>query len=225
MKERPISYKPDMVRARNAGDKFMTRRALKVQPPVGFLASNGGQTSCTHYRRLSKQSNDWLERDGFGWDLGRCDDSQRFWPGMTETLFCPYGDPGDRLWVREAWRTQARLDGSPPRDLDPSHQIWYEADAPKQPGAGKFRPPMFMPRWASRGLDEITSVRAERLQDISEADCIAEGAPGGHGAIADYSYNATPHEHYRHIWQTINGPGSWAANPWVWVIEFKVLQK
>lgn len=78
-----------------------------------------------------------------------------------------------------------------------------------------------MPRWASRITLEITGGRGERLNDISDADCIAEGCPGGHGSIPGYAYSATPSEQYRHIWESINGPGSWAENPWVWVIEFR----
>lgn len=78
-----------------------------------------------------------------------------------------------------------------------------------------------MPRAASRILLEITSVRAERLNSISEVECRAEGATGGHGSIPGYPYSATPREHYRHIWESINGAGSYDANPWVWVIEFK----
>lgn len=71
-----------------------------------------------------------------------------------------------------------------------------------------------MPRWASRITLEVTAVRVERLQDISPEDCIAEGIPGGRGRI-DITGD------YKDLWESINGPGSWAANPWVWVVEFK----
>ena len=81
-----------------------------------------------------------------------------------------------------------------------------------------------MPRWASRITLEIVNVRVERLQDISEADAIAEGTPGGHGAIQGYGYNGTPSEHYRSLWESINGPGSWDSNPWVWVVAFTRLE-
>ena len=81
-----------------------------------------------------------------------------------------------------------------------------------------------MPRWASRITLEIASVRVERLNDISEADCIAEGCAGGHGAIPGYAYAATPFEHYRALWESINGTGSWDMNPWVFVIEFRMVQ-
>lgn len=86
-----------------------------------------------------------------------------------------------------------------------------------------WRPSIHMPRAASRITLEITGVRAERLQEISDADCIAEGTPGGHGAIPGYLYNATPNEHYRWLWDDINGRGAWEINPWVWVLKFRVL--
>lgn len=81
--------------------------------------------------------------------------------------------------------------------------------------------PENMPRAACRILLEIVSVRVERLNDCSDADARAEGTPGGHGVIPSYNYNATPSEHFSHLWESINGAGSWASNPWVWVIEFK----
>jgi hypothetical protein len=89
---------------------------------------------------------------------------------------------------------------------------------------------MFMPRWASRITLEVTGVRWERLQDISEADAMAEGArecdlvSGREVLLAGPSQRGSFVKHYRDIWQQINGPESWAANPWVWVIEFKKIQ-
>lgn len=142
--------------------------------------------------------------------------------GPSDVIRCPYGQPGDRLWVREAYRTVAEADALPPRELTPAHRIWYEADTPHQPGAGKLRPGMFMPRWASRITLEITGVRVERLQDISEIDALAEG-------VRRYSMleqiqagqDRWARHAYRSLWEQINGPGSWDANPFVWVVEFK----
>ena len=122
---------------------------------------------------------------------------------------CPYGQPGDRLWVRETWMYGQ---GSTPI---------FRADVLVTPKDQVWRSPIHMPRAASRITLEITGVRVERLQDISEADAVEEGAPGGHGAIPGYGYNALPGEHYRHVWESINGPSSWDANPWIWAIEFK----
>lgn len=139
---------------------------------------------------------------------------------------CPYGQPGDRLWVREAWRTVADADRLPPRNLTTAHRIWHEADEPHQPGAGKYRPPMFMPRWASRVTLALTGVRIERLQDISEADAMAEGSRSWaleqDTPVKDIAAGET-RLIFRQLWEQINGPDSWDANPWVWVVEFRRL--
>jgi hypothetical protein len=155
---------------------------------------------------------------------------------------CPYGKPGDQLWLREAWRTYASLDGIPPRDIAPGAGIQYEALGTSLPGdkgdyllgMGRYRPSMFMPRWASRILLEITSVRVERLLDISEADAQAEGVERRiigegwreYGLDKQTEACGTPplisaKESFYSLWESINGPGSWDANPWVWCIEFK----
>lgn len=139
---------------------------------------------------------------------------------------CPYGQPGDSLWVREAWRTVAEADQLPPRDLTTAHRIWHEADEAHQPGAGKYRPPMFMPRWASRITLEVTGVRVERLQDISEADAIAEGSRSWaleqDTPVKDIPAGET-RLMFRQLWEHINGSDSWDANPWVWAVEFRRL--
>jgi hypothetical protein len=149
-------------------------------------------------------------------------------PNATETRtpagmvpLCPYGKVGDRLWVREAWRTVAEADALPPRDLAPAHRLWFEANSDNQPGFGRLRPGMFMPRWASRITLEITGVRVERLQDISEADALAEGCAAKHTADAEYNARKA----YAVLWESINGGGSWDANPWVWVVEFRRLPR
>ena len=148
---------------------------------------------------------------------------------------CPYGQPGDRLWVRETWRTERHFDHLPPRDLDPAltaTPVQYEAGPHADVLDGKLRPGMFMPRWASRITLEVTGVRVERLQDISEADAIAEGVhadprcrqdddtPGFHriGPVRDGSF---PIARYGALWESLNGLGSWKSNPWVWVLQFR----
>lgn len=166
-------------------------------------------------------------------------DNGWWWPAkaaqsMVQTrdmgAFCPYGQPGDRLWVREAWRAHVTRDNQPPREIPSSSCLLYEADNDKEkfPWAGKYRPPMFMPRWASRILLEIVAVRVERLNDISEADARAEGIIDG-GCLN--CGNSEPcgcsdpqpdaRDSFIHLWESINLPGSWAVNPWVWVVEFK----
>lgn len=168
------------------------------------------------------------------------------------TSLCPYGVPGDRLWVREAWAVGKCADGFKPRMLDPrtwkvdNGGLWFPADCtePKTPISprGKTRPGIFLPRWASRITLEVTAVRVERLQEISEKDCIAEGiykmgadvigndpwvAPGVQmtNVYGDKQYEVPCHntakEAYKTLWESINGFGSWGKNPWIWVIEFK----
>ena len=201
--ERPILFSAPMVRAILDGRKTQTRRAVNPQPvyrtdtaPAGweFAPGDGG---------LYK----WPEVEGFA-------------RAMSD--FCPYGLPSDRLWVRETF-----FDTAPFKSADlflgRATRYAYRADD-EFIGCHKWKPSIHMPRRASRILLEVTAVRAERLRDISEADCVAEGAAGGHASIPGYNYAATPAEHYMHIWESINGPGSWAANPWVWVIEFRRAQ-
>ena len=128
---------------------------------------------------------------------------------------------GDRLYVRETWAAPHAYDHLPPRLIPTDARIHYAATEDR--GGLLWRPSIHMPRWASRITLEVTGVKVERLQNISEADAIAEGTPGGHGAIPGYSYNATPTEHYKWLWESINGPGSWDANPHVWCVSFKRL--
>jgi hypothetical protein len=132
---------------------------------------------------------------------------------------CPHGKPGDLLWVRESFAVPFRHDpGTTGRaggaiyraDAGIDHQ--WSADTKKT-----WTPSIHMDRWASRLTLEITGVRVERLQQISEADAVAEGCRGqiDGGLIC-------PSEQYGELWSSINGQDSWDANPWVWVIEFKV---
>lgn len=213
-KERQIPFSGPMVRAILAGTKTQTRRVVKPQP-FGVTLVPSGNHLFDYREDLS--------------DYSRVVDMNK------AVTLSPYGQPGDRLWVREAWRACAEADRTTPRDMDPAYRVWYEADAPHQPGFGKYRPPMFMPRWASRITLEITGVRVERLQDISEADAIAEGietspslAFPGRDVFCDYrvphdpaEWFSNPIDSFRSLWESINGPGSQHANPWVWVVEFK----
>lgn len=134
----------------------------------------------------------------------------------TDAVFlpCRYGKSGDRLWVRETWRER-----EPDQD---TFSLEFRADRPEyktrddDPCAIPWRPSIHMPRAVSRITLEVTGVRVERLQDISEADARAEGVEGlGQMFDARTAYAA--------LWQSIHGPGSWAANPWVWCVEFKRL--
>ena len=144
---------------------------------------------------------------------------------------CPYGQPGavvdsghriggDRLYVREAWAAPHAYDHLPPRLIPQDARIHYAATEDR--GGLLWRPSIHMPRWASRITLEITDVRVERLQSISTADALAEGVnvhPSHHGKPCTSLYS--PVQAYRDLWEQINGPGSWDANPWVWVVSFR----
>lgn len=159
MKERPILFSGPMVRAILSGQKTVTRRAMKHQPqkaPVDVVDGVPSWDSPTNYVGEVQMN------------------TQRGKP-------CPYGKPGDRLWVREAWLADSQLDSIAPRDLSQGEPIFYPADGSvRQTGCamisqGRGRPSIHMPRWASRILLEITDVRVERLQDISDDQAKAEG--------------------------------------------------
>ena len=203
MKERPILFSAPMVRAILDGSKTQTRRVVKPQPQMvtnHTISTWDGPPAALQYQ---------LERMGRG---------------------CPYGKPGDRLWVREAF-----LGWYKTADKSFSHVAAYRADGYELEASERWTPSIHMPRAASRITLEVTGVRVERLQDISEADAIAEGidrAPsmGKPGAFqwCDYRLPRDPSEwfndpvrSYQSLWDLINGPGSWDANPWVWVVELK----
>ena len=130
-----------------------------------------------------------------------------------------FGKPGDRIWVRETW-ARYNIDQN-------SHDIAYRATTPADwPEEGRWRPSIHMPRWASRILLEITDVRVERLNAISEEDAQAEGMEltGWRPTYSDPDSGGevmTPYDNFAELWSSIYGDGSWQANPWVWVISFK----
>lgn len=193
MKERPILFSSSMVRAILDGSKTMTRRIIKPQP--------------THFNPAGTP--------------------RRVVPngGPSESICCPYGQPGDRLWVRETWAAPHALDGHTPRFMPPTTRVHYAASEDR--GGLLWRASIHMPRWASRILLEIADVRIERLQDISEDDAQAEGLEyserfeGYCIGEAEHYNSHDPRLSYASLWESINGPDSWAANPWVWVVTFR----
>jgi hypothetical protein len=200
MKERPIIFSGPMVRAILEGRKTQTRRVVTDK----------------HLRRLG------LERHG---EFIHTTEGQQ-WDGTFEGEFWnPFGPPGDRLWVRETWAHRRWMLG----DASPNPTTIYRADGDDLNGCSYWRSPIHMPRWASRITLEIVSVRVERLRDISESDAKAEGAGPYRCPMAESLVNAVgggmnpiPYTSgFANLWNSINGPESWAANPWVWVIEFR----
>lgn len=214
MKERPILFSGEMVRAILEGRKTQTRR-------------------------------NWKMPKGLKWDdesKGLLTDETEYHSMHASDVISPYGRPGDRLWVRETWGCHWATDNQKPRDIDPgTWSVLYFADDQISPARSdgsimlpgqcrKKRPSIFMPRWASRITLEITGIRVERLQDISEDDCEAEGMNGPLCAKFLYSEStkgdllpAVIHG-FSGLWESINGPYSWNQNPWVWVVEFKRLE-
>lgn len=197
MKERPILFSAPMVRALLADTKTQTRRVVK-EPGWALPGS-------LHLFNERPWADDPLRGD--------------------RDVACPYGQPGDRLWVREnGWERPFRsgrdmregADTWPPYEYDAAPVCCWEDGELKRLG-WKRRPSIHMPRWASRIRLEVTAVRAERLQDISAGDAMAEGV----GALPIETRHATPKADFQFLWKSINGPGSWDANPWVWVVEFK----
>jgi hypothetical protein len=141
------------------------------------------------------------------------------YPSVSE--FCPYGKPGDRLWVRETWRR-----------WDEEQRIIYKADYQPIEINMRWKSPACMPKEASRITLEITAVRVERLQEISEEEAEAEGVYehlGEPQVECDGQVRHFPDASfvrgYLSVWQSIHGPGSWDANPFVWVLEFKRVEE
>lgn len=208
MKERPILFSAPMVRAILEGRKTQTRRIVKFngeQPPAWATFAQ------EHTQMNVKQ--EWCRSHLFGWSEeqtpGEPLKSLRRWPNgklypkQKEVnpvwdwfaIPCPFGKPGDRLWVRETWRSGGVFDGKPPRTIAqscldagyprPGAPVWYEEDQSYRrwgdndlrdfDGMGEKRVAIFMPRWASRLTLEITEVRVQRLQEISAEDALAEG--------------------------------------------------
>lgn len=236
MKERPILFSAPMVRAILDGRKTVTRRVVKPQP------ENRGVMGVTRMLAFKKRTGPdfWL------------------WPNAKDEIqaMCPYGRPGDRLWVREAhsiFQTHGQhraddkrwgpWDGLPTQLSADGTQIAYYREGFDRCDPGRWRPSIHMPRWASRITLEVTSVRVERLKDITEAGAIADGVDPNTGLRGDDDLTVgaimsalpsawrddqlTPGAIARFIllWDTTNGkrPGhiNWNANPFVWVVEFK----
>lgn len=139
--------------------------------------------------------------------------------------------PGDRLYVREHWRTSGSLDSIPPRDLPRTAAVLYNADEGRPVWAGKHRQAMHMPKWASRITLIVDVVKVERLQHISEADAVAEGCFKGKASGRVFVNQAAMHlggdewgsarDWYADLWELIHGPGAWDANPWVVAYTFR----
>ena len=206
MKERPILFSGAMIRAILGGSKTQTRRVVNPKH-LAYMDVHQGLREPTNVEA------------------------------------CPYGQTGDQLWVRETWGARfshADFGGvalhwndlrGPLKKYRTHQNLALYAMSANGQYCGGWIPSIHMPRWASRITLEITGVRVERLQDISEADAMAEGCTKNHNGYfwggphpeSGLKQLATAQSAYQDLWESINGPGSWDVNPWVWVIEFRRL--
>lgn len=222
MKERGMIFNGEMVRALLAGRKTQTRRPIKWR-----------QTRATEIAE---------REDGSKWPWSEdaenvCD----YWHP------CPLGAVGDRIWVRETWQVihdyidengivdERRFARSIPIQRGNYwHPVYEEhfGNESREDRGFPWRPSIHMPRWASRITLEITDVRVERLNSISEEDATAEGVPPAGSLLPDYPGTfltpngdfATAKVAFQRLWESIYGEDSWKANPWVWVIKFKRIE-
>ena len=201
MRERPIIFNAEMVRAVLDGRKTQTRRI--IQSPAKNMQARGHEV-ISHRAAGDKWYGDYVYsmRDRSG-----------VWQDFTNDQFlakCPFGAVGDRLWVRETW-ARYNIDQN-------SHDMAYRATIPDDwPKEGRWRPSIHMPRWASRITLEITGVRVERLHAITLGDICKELGCG----LYDFRPATYGFKVWEELWQSIYGADSWQANPWVWGVEFK----
>jgi hypothetical protein len=207
MKERPILFNSEMVNAILEDRKTQTRRVVKAPVLIGN----------DHFRWSAKH---------IGLSLWKFATNNYPTVAGSFEIKCPYGQPGDRLWVRETWKPDWEEETG-------CRGIYYKADGKydypftveewqnltENHFDGSWKPSIHMPRWASRITLEITDVRVERVQDISNNDADAEGTPD----LRTIENNWDLRDCFRELWDSINAKRSfgWEKNPWVWVVEFE----
>ena len=203
-KERPIIFSGPMVQAILDGRKTQTRRVMKQQPQGELWPADFSAPGLLAWQSMNAA-------------------------GQIIDHACPHGQAGDRLWVRETWATSVGVDDQKPSVLDTPGKgygwpVWFASDGsvwwrgakaggPGFVDRGRWRPSIHMPRWASRITLEVTGVRVERLQDISEGVTLRGTS----------RYEGQSRDAYADLWDSLNtkrGFG-WDTNPWVWAIEFK----
>lgn len=213
VKEHPILFSAPMVLAILAGNKTQTRRIVTKHNSV-------------------LGSGTWPE-DGLARAFPQADGSKLMLPGDGDTAhrLWPKWGPDDRLWVKETFSVSSGVEGTRYEGtLVPRYRADVTEDIAK---TERWKPSIFMPRWASRITLEIVSVRVERLQDISDGDAIAEGIdifedgcgfsiPLKNGRLGSWQRNER--DAFWALWELVNGADAWAQNPWVWVIEFRRVQ-
>ena len=237
MKSTPILFNSAMVCAILSGEKTQTRRIVKLKGNDGIQSDH----SLWRYLEVDSMSGNQIESNKQG---------MHFWQHTEDIVRlikeqCPYGQVGDQLWVRETFCSNDKnvagykadatcgafgFDGDGNKIfvkhgyiLDAESYLDNFEDGCSTYGigafGGKWKPSIHMPRWLSRITLKITNIRVERLNEISDDDALKEGIDRTNTSIAGYAK-----ERFKRLWESINGAGSWSANPWVWVIEFEVLK-
>lgn len=219
IRERPIWFSGAMVRAILEGRKTMTRRVVKPQPHA--------RVDAVKWQDVIITGCNTPDQSGFAMMRGCVIES--------EAMRCPYGTPGDLLWVRETFWHRESFHGdylidyrycatepTPPGSIDPNDYDTLE-------GYWRKMPSIFMPRETSRITLEVTGVRVERLLEISEQDAIAEGVQWPkyddfEPVTIDGVTSGPARIAFKELWSNINSPESWDANPWVWVVEFRKVE-
>ena len=212
MNIKPILFSTEMVQAILEGRKTQTRRIIKPQPKEGII------TTAFDFKKGFYASKIKIEENPDRFEITK--------------LFKPKYQTGDILWVRETWQTAWNF-------YKKSCETIYKADGGywiDDDGIMKWKPSIYMPKEAARIFLEVSNVRVERLKDISEEDAIEEGIEIIHYAenilpvfrnylLKEKKGTLNPRLSFRTLWEKINGEDSWDANPWVWVYEFKVVEK
>lgn len=204
MKERPILFKTEMVKAILEGRKTQTRRVVKINIRREI---EGNSPTCFSV----------FDKSGLQYYNKKLDEP------LTAESFCPFGEVGEILWVKETWSPLV-VGGGKNFDL-----ISYKANG-DIPSADGWEPSLFMPKSACRLKLRITNIRCERLNDITEEDAKKEGVEPIENGYKQYIKTrldkVTEYASYSFmtLWESINGKDSWKKNPWVWVIEFEAMK-
>lgn len=204
MKERPILFSGEMVRAILDGRKTQTRRVCKLRGfhQIDFIGGKGDWNDPTCWG--------FEDGDGYHWAL-KGDE-------LAQEIPCPYGQPGDQLWVRETFRFGSSDDCTCYESCNcivgkPLYKATHDD------GEKGWKPSIYMPRRASRIQLEVTNVRVERLQDITNADVYAEGI---RSSLREYDACVDAADKFVDLWDSINADEHpWESNPWVWCISFR----
>jgi hypothetical protein len=216
--EKGISYGPNMVAAKLAARKTQTRRL-----PDDNLIIN---VEPDRYKFHCMDSNDQGTVDK---PVAVFSDLRPEITPWIEPIPSPYGGVGDWLYTKEAYYTLSEYDNFKPSELPAGAPIHYQADGPKPEGYGRYRHARYMPKTLARFWDEITDLRMERLQDISESDAIAEGIErsGQYDPwmLQNGGVTSSPIQAYKSLWASISGLESLDFNPWVWVVTYKELSR